>query len=311
MIKENDKKSEVKNMYRNLDDIVQKALKLENRGTIAICGADDDTMVHLAAEASSIGLCDSILVGDETKIRELLKEYPKAEGIRIIDEKDRVNSCKRAVKLVSSNQAQVFVKGNVNTSDFLRAVLDKEVGLRTGHKLNVLTCYEIPGWERLLFMADGGMIVAPDLEAKADILHNCIPILHRMGIRQPKVAILAANEKVSPSMPATVDADELVKMAERGELPEGIYEGPMALDVILRKEAAKKKGIESRVSGEADFILVPSIETGNCLGKSIGYFGKGVMAGIVTGAAKPVIMASRAATIKSKLASVAWALLGQ
>lgn len=159
-------------------------------------------------------------------------------------------------------------------------------------------------------MADGGMIVAPDLDAKLDIINNCIPLLHAMGVEEPNVAILAANEKVSESMPATVDADAIVKLAQQGKLPRGIYEGPMALDVILRKEAAKKKGIESRVSGEADFILVPNIETGNSVGKAIGFFGKGIMAGLVTGAAKPVIMASRAATLKSKLTSIAWAILG-
>jgi len=291
--------------------MIDKACRLPQKQTVAICGADSDGMVHLAAEAVGIGLCDVIMVGDARNIDTMLSQYPQGKDIRVVDEKDRVRSCFRAVELVSGGQANIFVKGNVNTSDFLRAVLDKKAGLRTGRKLNALSCYEIPGWDRLLFMADGGMIVAPDLQTKIDILHNCLPILHRMGIEEPRVAILAANEKVSPNMPATVDAQAIVKLAEEGGLPKGIYEGPMALDVILRREAAEKKGIQSRVSGQADLILVPSIETGNCLGKSIAYFGKGTMAGLIAGAAKPVIIASRAVSSKSKLASIAWAALSQ
>ena len=296
-------------MFQHFDEIIQNACGFEEKKTIAICAADDETMVHTAAEAAGMGLCNVIMAGNEQKIRTMLEQYPKTAGIRVVQAKDRMDSCRLMVRAVRDGEAQVYVKGNVNTSDFLRSVLDREIGLRTERKLNVLSCYEIPGRDKLLFLADGGMIVAPDLQDKIDILENCVPVLHQLGVQEPKVAILAANERVSENIPATVDAQKITELAEQGRLPKGIYEGPIALDVILRREAAEKKGIVSRVSGDVDFILVPNIETGNALGKAMGYFGGAVMAGMVAGAAKPVIMSSRAASLKSKLTSIAWALL--
>ena len=188
-------------------------------------------------------------------------------------------------------------------------MLNKEVGLRTGRQLNVLTCYDVPTEPKLFFITDGGMTVAPALADKAEILHNAVPVLHHMGIAEPKIAILAANEKPSPKMPATMDAKALCEMAASGELPAGIYEGPIAFDVAMRPEAAAEKGITSRVSGDVDLFLVPNIETGNCLGKAIGYFGHCQTAGIVVGAAAPVVMSSRAASIEGKVTSIAWAIL--
>ena len=197
----------------------------------------------------------------------------------------------------------------LNTSDFLRSVLNQEVGLRTGSKLSVLTCYEVPGQKKLFFLTDGGMVVAPDVNDKAAIVTNAVEVLHNMGIAEPKVAILSSNEKVSEKIPSTVDAQALCQMSEEGKLPKAIYEGPIAFDVAMRPDAAKEKKIESRVTGDVDLFLVPNIETGNCLGKAIGYFGGGDTAGLVIGARKPVVMSSRAASIRGKLASVAWALL--
>lgn len=207
------------------------------------------------------------------------------------------------------NNAQVLVKGRVNSSDFLKPVLNKELGLRTERKLSVLSCYDVSSEKKLLFLSDGGMIIAPTLEDKIDIILNAVPVLHRMGINNPKVAILAANEQVNPRMPATMDAYKICQMAQEGKLPKGIYEGPIAFDVAMRPEAAAAKGIKSTVSGDVDLFIVPNIETGNCLGKAIGYFAKGDMAGLVLGATNPIVMSSRGGTIKGKLASIAWALL--
>jgi phosphate butyryltransferase len=296
-------------MYANFDDILNKALNLQ-KYTISICAADDEKMIQVVKEIQRLNLCNCILVGDREKIIDFCKqEEVDSSIIEIIDEKDRVKSCLTAVELVSSGKAQVFVKGNVNTSHFLHAVLDKQVGLRTGRKLNVLSCYEIPGEKKLLFLTDGGMITFPTLNYKIDILYNSIQVLNNMGIERPKVAILAANEQVSPEMPATVDAQALCRLAERNELPPAIYEGPIAFDVAMKPSAAKIKGIESKISGDVDLLLVPNIEVGNCLGKAIGYYGKGTMAGLVVGASKPVIMSSRASSLKGKITSIAWALL--
>lgn len=297
-------------MYKSFDDIVKAACERGEHRTIAIAQAADEKMIHVAREVTAIGLCDVILVGDEEKISALMKEDGlESEHISIVNEPDPQKVGRTAVSLVSSGKADVYVKGQMNTSDFLRSVLDKEVGLRTGHQLNVLSCYDEPGEKKLFFITDGGMTIAPTLEDKVEILKNAVPVLHRMGIEEPKVAILAANEKVNPKMPATVDAAALVEMSERGELPDGIYEGPIAFDVAMRPEAAEEKHIKSRVSGDVDLFLVPNIETGNCMGKAIGYFGKGQTAGIVVGAAAPVVMSSRAASISGKVTSIAWAIL--
>lgn len=297
-------------MYGKFDDIVKAALERRPQRTIAIAAAADEKMIQVAKAVTDIGLCRVIMVGDREQIEALAAEAELgADKIEILDEKDPEKLGLSAVELVSSGRADIFVKGKMNTSDFLRAVLNRERGLRTGRQLNVLTCYEVPGEKKLFFISDGGMTIAPGLEDKVEILKNAVPVLHRMGIDEPRVAILAANEKASPKMPATMDAAALCEMAGRGQLPRAVYEGPIAFDVAMKPEAAREKKIESRVSGDVDLFLVPNIETGNCLGKAIGYFGKGQTAGIVVGAKKPVVMSSRAASVTGKLSSIAWAIL--
>lgn len=297
-------------MYKSFEDIISAACARTVRRTIAIAQAADDKMIHVAQAVTERNLCDVILVGDGAKIARLMDEAGfSSEHVSVVDEPDEAKVGRTAVELVSSGRADIFVKGKMNTSDFLRAVLDKEVGLRTGRQLNVLTCYDEPGQKKLFFMTDGGMTIAPTLEDKVEILKNAVPVLHSMGIEEPKVAILAANEKVNPKMPATVDAAALCEMAEHGELPHAIYEGPIAFDVAMRPEAAAEKGINSRISGDVDLFLVPNIEAGNCMGKAIGYFGGGQTAGIVVGAASPVVMSSRSASITGKVTSIAWAIL--
>lgn len=297
-------------MYQNFEAIIAAVRRQPKKKTICVAGAASDKMMHLAHELQTQNICRMILVGDEARIRALAEQ----EGVELADVKlihavEAEEIARLAVTEVSSGCADVYVKGSMNTSDFLRSVLNKEVGLRTGSKLSVLTCYEVPGQRKLFFLTDGGMVVAPTLEDKAAIVTNAVRVLHNMGIALPKVAILSSNEKVSEKIPSTVDAQALCRMAEEHALPAAIYEGPIAFDVAMRPDAAAEKKIESRVSGEVDLFLVPNIETGNCLGKAIGYFGGGDTAGLVIGAAKPVVMSSRAASIRGKLASVAWALL--
>lgn len=297
-------------MYASFDDIINAACARKTKRTIAIAAAEDDKMVHVAQAVTERGLCGVIMVGNAEGMKKLIREAGLPEdSVELVDEQDPARLGLTAAKLVREGRADILVKGKMNTSDFLRAVLDKDCGLRSSGQLNVLTCYDEPGEKKLFFITDGGMTIAPMLHDKAEILKNAVPVLHRMGIAEPKVAILAANEKVNPKMPATVDAAELCRMAERGELPRAIYEGPIAFDVAMRPEAAAEKNIESRVSGDVDLFLVPNIETGNCLGKAIGYFGGGQTAGIVIGAAAPVVMSSRAASITGKVTSIAWAIL--
>lgn len=297
-------------MYADFQAILDAARAMAQKRTACICAAADPKILQLVRLIQEADLCHLVLVDDARRLAPLAE----AEGVdlsrlTVADEQDPSLVGKTAVSLVRSGSADIFVKGKLNTSDFLRAVLDPDVGLRTGGKLSVLTCYEVPGQKKLFFLTDGGMVIAPDLADKAAMLQNAVSVLHNMGIASPKVAILSANEKVSPKMQSTVDAAALCEMAARGELPVGVYEGPIAFDVAMRPDAAAAKGIESRVSGDVDLFLVPNIETGNCLGKAIGYFGGGQTAGIVTGASKPVVMSSRAASVRGKLISVAWSLL--
>ena len=290
-------------MYSGFKTIIARAGKTAPKRTAVIAAADDEKMIHVARAVTDMDLCDVLLVGDEDKIDALSARCGLCrDRVRVIDEKEPERLGLRAVELVSSGKADILVKGRMNTSDFLRAVLNKEIGLRTGRQLNVLTCYDVPTEKKLFFITDGGMTIAPSLEDKVEILKNAVPVLHNMGICEPKIAILAANEKPDTKMPATTDAQRLCAMAEEGLLPKGIYEGPIAFDVAMRPDAAAEKGIESRVSGDVDLFLVPNIETGNCLGN-------GQTAGIVVGAAAPVVMSSRAAAIEGKVTSIAWAIL--
>lgn len=297
-------------MYQNFDMILTAAQALPEKKTICIAAAASAKMIHLTKKLLQMDLCRVILVGNQPDIeKEAAAQDLDLSCVAVVHEADSARIGRTAVEQVSSGRADVYVKGRMNTSDFLRSVLDKEVGLRTGAKLSVLTCYDVPGQKKLFFLTDGGMVVAPDLADKAIILKNAVGVLKNMGIDCPKVALLAANEKVSPKMPATVDAAELCEMAARKELPEAVYEGPIAFDVAMRPDAAAEKGINSRITGDVDLFLVPNIETGNCMGKAIGYFGGGQTAGIVIGASKPVVMSSRAASLEGKLTSIAWALL--
>ena len=297
-------------MYQNFEAIIEAVKQQPTKKTICIANAASNKMLHLAHELQAQDICNMILVGDEAQIKAFAeKENVDLSKVKVIHATETEEIARLAVTEVSAGRADVYVKGSMNTSDFLRSVLNKEVGLRTGSKLSVLTCYEVPGQKKLFFLTDGGMVVAPDLNDKAAIVTNAVNVLHNMGIAEPKVAILSSNEKVSEKIPSTVDAQALCRMADVGKLPAAIYEGPIAFDVAMRPDAAKEKKIESRISGDVDLFLVPNIETGNCLGKAIGYFGGGDTAGLVIGARKPVVMSSRAASIRGKLASIAWALL--
>ena len=248
-------------MYQNFEAIIEAVKQQPTKKTICIANAASDKMLHLAHELQAQDICNMILVGDEAQIKAFAeKENVDLSKVKVIHATETEEIARLAVTEVSAGRADVYVKGSMNTSDFLRSVLNKEVGLRTGSKLSVLTCYEVPGQKKLFFLTDGGMVVAPDLNDKAAIVTNAVNVLHNMGIAEPKVAILSSNEKVSEKIPSTVDAQALCRMADVGKLPAAIYEGPIAFDVAMRPDAAKEKKIESRISGDVDLFLVPNIE---------------------------------------------------
>lgn len=292
-------------MVKNFTDVLNAVKGMPVR-KVAVAVAQDDAVLEAVKGAKDQGIADFILVGDQDKIaRVAAKNGVALDGLEIIHQPDDRRAAYDAVTLVSGGKADFLMKGLINTADLLRAVLDKEVGLRTGRVLSHAAVLEVPGYERLFIVTDGGMNIAPTLSQKADIIQNSLALARAMGIDVPKVAVLAAVEAVNPDMTATLDAAALAKMADRGQIKGAVVDGPLALDNAVNLEAAKHKGITSPVAGAADILVVPDIEAGNMLGKSLVYFAGGRMAGLVLGAAKPVIVTSRADTYEGKILSIA------
>jgi len=296
-----------KNYQQMLEIINQYSPK---KFTISVAAAADPEVLSAVKRASEIGLATAVLVGDKNGIKKINEDLELGlEDITIIDEPDPVKASMEAVRQVRIGNADSLMKGLVNTSDFMSAVLDKENGLRTGRMLSHLAALDLPLFERILYISDGGLNIIPTLEEKKKITQNAIDHLIMMGYELPKVAILSANEVVSPKQPVTIDAAALKEMAERGEITGAVVEGPMPLDMALDREAAIHKKAASQVAGSADLLIAPTIEVGNILGKSMIYCGHAVMAGLILGAQVPIILTSRAATLEMKIASIALAAL--
>lgn len=297
-------------MINKLEGILHQ-LKGDKKVILSVAAAHDEEVLLAVQSAVEKDIIVPILIGDESKIREISKEINfDLNGIKII-QKDTIEECAEvAVKLVSSKEADFVMKGLLDTSVILKAVLNKEWGLRTDSLLSHVMVYEIPTYDKLLVTTDGGMNIAPDYDQKVKILKNAIEATKPLGLEEIKVACLAAKEKVNPKMPVTVDAKALQEAGERGEFGEGIIvEGPLAFDLAVSKEAAKIKGFESRVAGETDIMLMPTIEVGNGIGKTLTYFAGGKSAGIIMGAKAPIVLVSRADSHESKLYSIAYGAL--
>lgn len=278
---------------------------------VAIAVAQDPTVIEAAVEAKKRNIARCVLVGNETEIRGLAESSGLAlDGLHVIDQKDPIQAVARAVQLVHAGEADILMKGYIHTDDFLRGVLNKEYGLRTGSIMSHVFIAEIREQEKLLFITDGAMNIMPDLEQKAAILLNAVHLARLFGVMNPKVAVLAAVELVNPAMQATVDAACLAKMSERSQyVPHCTVDGPLAMDNAVSVIAAKHKKIAGPVAGLADILLVPSIEAGNMLVKSLVYLGHHRLMGILLGARAPVVLTSRSDTMESKLLSIAGAVL--
>lgn len=297
-------------MINKLDDILQQ-LNGNKKVVLSVAAAHDEEVLLAIKSAVENNIIVPILIGEEDKIRQISKKIGfNLEGIKII-QKDTIEACaETAVRLVSSKDADFVMKGLLDTSVILKAVLNKEWGLRTDSLLSHVMVYEIPAYDKLLVTTDGGMNINPDYDQKVKILKNAIEATKPLGLEEIKVACLAAKEKVNPKMQATVDARALQEACERGEFGEGvIVEGPLAFDLAVSKEAANIKGFESNVAGETDIMLMPTIEVGNGIGKALTYFAGGKSAGIIMGAKAPIVLVSRADSHESKLYSIAYGAL--
>ncbi len=290
-----------------LDDLISIA-KTKGKKTIAVAAAEDDHVLNAINEARKANIADAIFVGNTEAINRIAKEEDiDISGIRIIDEPNPALAAKKAVELVSTEEAQVLMKGLVSTADFLRAVLNKEVGLRTKNMLSHIGLFQLPAYHKLLALTDAAQNIAPTFEEKVSILNNSVRCLNRIGMEKPKVGVLAAVEVVNPKMEATVHAAMLTQMCKRGQIKNCIIDGPFALDNIVSKEACEHKKIVTEVGGDADLIFCPNIEVGNALYKSFTYLAGGTIAAMILGAKAPIVLTSRADSNKSKFMSIALA----
>lgn len=297
-------------MINKLDDMLKK-LKGDKRVTLSVAAAHDEEVLLAIKSAVEMEIITPILIGEENKIREISKEINfDLSKFKIIN-KGTIEECaETAVKLVSSGEADFAMKGLLDTSVILKAVLNKEWGLRTDSLLSHVMVYEVPSYDKLLVTTDGGMNIEPDYDQKVKILKNAIEATKPLGLKHIKVACLAAKEKVNSKMQATVDARALQEAGERGEFGNDVtVEGPLAFDLAVSKEAAKIKGFKSKVSGETDIMLMPTIEVGNGIGKALTYFAGAKSAGIIMGAKAPIVLVSRADSHESKLYSIAYGAL--
>ncbi|HYF93471.1 MAG TPA: bifunctional enoyl-CoA hydratase/phosphate acetyltransferase [Symbiobacteriaceae bacterium] len=254
---------------------------------LAVAQATDHHVEEAVAEAERLGIC---------------------KALRIVDP-DPNEAARRAVAAVRSGEANFLMKGLLQTAEIMKAVLHKEEGLRTGRALSHVVACEIPGWEKVVYITDVALNVAPDLARKADIVRNAVLTVRALGVDQPKVAALSSVEKVNPDMPSSVEARSLQEMAERGELGNCQVAGPLALDLAVSKEAGETKGVSGPVVGDADILFVPHIDAGNMLYKGLVYFARCRSAGIIVGARCPVVLLSRSDSADSKLMSIAMAVL--
>lgn len=292
-------------MVTKLEEILHLAEKREKK-TLAVAVAQDKEVLTAVSEAVKLNIVNAILIGDEEKIKSIANEEKlNINNIEIIDEKNIQKAAAKSVELVREGKAQFIMKGMLNTADILRAVLNKETGIKGKGLLSHVMLYEVPTYHKLLFLTDGGMVPYPELNDKIGIVNNAVEVAHALEIDMPKVAPICAVEVVNPSMPATLDAAALTTMNRRGQIKGCIIDGPLAFDNAISKQAAEHKGIVSEVAGDSDILLVPNIEAGNFLGKSMTYLAKGENAGIIVGAKCPIVLVSRADSAKSKLYSIA------
>ena len=294
---------------KNFKEIINFA---RERGpkTISVACCQDKEVLMAVEMARKERIANSILVGDIEKTKEIAKEIDlDLSNYELIHIEDLSEASLKSVELVSQGKADMVMKGLVDTSIILKAVLDKEKGLRTNNVLSHVAVFDIESYDRLFFITDAAMNLAPELNVKKQIIENACTVAHSLDIEIPKVAVLCAKEKVNPKMKDTVDAKELEEMCNRGEIKGCIVGGPFALDNAVSIEAAKHKGITHPVAGKADILLAPDIEAGNILYKSLVFFSKSKNAGVIVGAKAPIILTSRADSEETKLNSIALGVL--
>jgi len=276
----------------------------------AVAHPCEESALSGAIEAANLGLIVPILIGPRDKI----ESTAKAAGLdiskyQIVDTPHSHASAVKAVELVREAQAELLMKGSLHTDELMAAVVSRDGGLRTNRRISHVFVMDVPTYHKVLLVTDGAINIAPTLEDKADICQNAIDLTMALGLKKPKVAILAAVETVTSKMPATIDAAALCKMADRGQIKGAILDGPLAFDNAISKQAAGTKGIRSEVAGDPDILLAPDLEAGNILAKQLSFLANADSAGLVLGARVPIILTSRADSVRARIASCGVAML--
>ena len=289
---------------KNFKDLIKKVQKNDSIKRVAVAAAHDEHTLEAVFKAAGDKLVEPVLVGNKEKIEEILKKLNlKYEPANIINTESDKEAAEKTVELIHENKADFIMKGKLQTADLLKAVVDKEKGLRTGNVISHVAILEIPAYRKLIAVTDGGMVMYPNLDEKKQILENSVNVFLAMGYECPKVAVLCAVETVNPKMPETVDADTLKNMNRDGEIKDCMVEGPISLDLTFNKESAEIKGYSSPVTGDADILLVPNITTGNIMSKALIEMAGATMAGMVVGAKVPIVLTSRGASSEEKYLS--------
>jgi len=296
-------------MIKNFDTILEQ-IKSEKLKTIAVAMAEDADVLKALEKARSNGLAKAVLTGKEENISSIMTDLGiDKNDFEIINTANELESVQAAVAEVREGRANVLMKGLCSTSTFLKGILDKNNGLRSGKVLSHLAVFESPKYHKLFMLSDAAMNIAPELSAKIAITENAISAALKLGYEKPKIALISAVEKVNPDgIPSTVDAAIISKMNERKQIKNAIIDGPLALDNALSAQSCKIKGLETPVGGDADIMIVPNIETGNACYKLLTVLGNAKVAGIIVGAAAPIVLTSRADSDESKFLSIVIAL---
>jgi len=295
-------------MLNSFADLEKIVLKKPSKRRVVVAAAHDVHTLKGVDDAWTKGMIEPVLIGNGAKIREIIGTIGLSiRDAEIIEAADDIVCAKKAVQMIAAGEGDALMKGKLQTADLLREVVNKEYGLLTSEIMSHVGLFQVPTYHKLFILTDGGMVVAPDVKQKCKIIDNAVRMFARIGVENPKVAVLCATEVENPKMPASVDAAQLKRLNSEGFVKDCVVEGPISFDLMYDAASAKIKGFNSPVAGDADILLLPDMTAGNLVAKTFVLAAKGMMAGLIVGAKAPIVLVSRSATAEEKYCSLIFA----